>query len=39
MPPKLKSHLLNVKKMLRLILGTSTSKPTNGRVKKKVKGN
>ena len=32
--PNLKSQLLNVKKMLRLIPETSMSKPTNGRVKK-----
>ena len=34
MPLNLKSQLLDVKKILRLILGTSMSKPTNGWVKK-----
>ena len=34
MPPNLESQLLDVKKMLRLILGTSMFKPINGREKK-----
>ena len=34
MPLNLKSQLLDVNKMLRLILGSYVSKPTNGRVKK-----
>ena len=34
MPLNLKSKLLDIKKMLRLILRTYMSKPTNGRVKK-----
>ena len=34
MPPNLKSQLLDVQKMLRLIPETHISKATNGRVKK-----
>ena len=34
MPTNLKNELLDVKNMLRMILGTSMSKPKNGRVRK-----